>query len=230
MNLYILVEGRRTESIVYPRWLGMLLPGFDRIKDPFILKEHKLKGNFYYLFDGGGYPNMLKDAVSGAMDINEIGAFNYYIICLDTDDEDSYDREQAVRERIKEHGIELKAELVVITQKVCIESWFLGNRNLIKGNMKGSEISKYIDFYNVAEQDPELMPKPTYCSDTTAIYHFKYLEAVMKKNGMRYTKGKPYDVCTKDYLTELILRSYFTGHLATFQKFIDFCMKIKEQL
>ncbi|HHT93644.1 MAG TPA: hypothetical protein GXZ66_09125 [Clostridiaceae bacterium] len=229
MNLYILVEGRRTESIVYPSWLGHLLPGFKRLKDPFMLKDNNVKGNHYYLFDGGGYPNMLKDAVAGAMDINEIGAFDYYIICLDTDDEDCYEREQAVLDRLKDNGVEPKAELVVITQKVCIESWFLGNRELVKKSLRGADIEKYINFYNVGEKDPELMPKPIYSTDSIAMFHYKYLRTLMKKNGMNYTKGRPYEVCSKDYLTELILRSYYTGHLESFSRFVDLCMKIKER-
>ena len=31
MNLYFLVEGRRTERWVYPAWLGYLLPHFTRV-------------------------------------------------------------------------------------------------------------------------------------------------------------------------------------------------------
>lgn len=229
MNLYFLVEGRRTESIVYPRWLSLLLPDFKRIKDPFILKDNNVEGNHYYLFDGGGYPNMLKDAIAGAMDLNEIGAFDYYIICLDTDDDDCYERERAVLRRFEESGVELKAKLVVITQQVCIESWFLGNKKLVKKHLKGADIERYLNFYNVGERDPEYMKKPTYSTDSIAVFHYKYLKTLMKKNGLNYTKGKPFDVCEKDYLTELILRSFYTGHLNSFRRFVDLCMEIKER-
>jgi hypothetical protein len=226
MNLYFLVEGRRTESIVYPRWLRLLLPDFERIQDPFSLTA-KCHGNHYYLFDGGGYPNMLKDAVAAAMDLNEIGVFDYFIVCLDTDDESCSAREDIVRHRIAESGVSLKSTLVVITQKVCIESWFLGNRALFKSKHKDTEYLKYINFYDTSKYDPEYMDKPNYFKDSTAIFHFKYFDTVMRKNGLRYTKGKPYDVCEKEFLEELITRAYFTDHLNSFKKFIDLCRLIK---
>ena len=110
------------------------------------------------------------------------------IICLDTDDEDYYEREQAVLDRLKDNGVEPKAELVVITQKVCIESWFLGNRELVKKSLRGADIEKYINFYNVGEKDPELMSKPIYSTDSIAMFHYKYLRTLMKKNGELYQR------------------------------------------
>ena len=39
MNLYFLVEGRRTESKVYPRWLSYLLPEYRQVNNHTQLRE-----------------------------------------------------------------------------------------------------------------------------------------------------------------------------------------------
>jgi len=47
MNIYFLVEGRRTEKKVYPRWLSYLLPELKEVTDPF-----EIGFNNYYVFNG----------------------------------------------------------------------------------------------------------------------------------------------------------------------------------
>ncbi|MDR0286326.1 MAG: hypothetical protein LBI03_01240 [Clostridiales bacterium] len=222
MNLYFIVEGRRTESIVYPKWMSILLPDFQRIFDPFEVPED---GSHYYLFDGGGYPNILKDMIHAAEDINEIGKYDYFIVCLDCDDDTTEMRREQVFERFRERNITINSELIVITQRVCIESWFLGNRKLDKIS---GEIRKYFDFYNVHLDDPELMKKPWYFQESTSQFHFRYMEELAFKNGLRYSKSRPDVVCSKDYLFQLIERAEDTGHLRSFYRFIKFCKHIKK--
>jgi len=51
MNLYFLVEGRRTERKVYRTWIQHIFPELkesDRIED--------VKENNFYIISGGGYP------------------------------------------------------------------------------------------------------------------------------------------------------------------------------
>ena len=45
MNLYFLVEGRRTEKKVYPKWLSVLLPQINEVKFP-----HEITQNNFYIF------------------------------------------------------------------------------------------------------------------------------------------------------------------------------------
>lgn len=52
MNIYIIVEGERTETIVYPAWIIQLLaPKLKRIDDAWDVKG---KRDCYYLFSAGG--------------------------------------------------------------------------------------------------------------------------------------------------------------------------------
>jgi hypothetical protein len=47
MNLYFLVEGKRTEKKVYPAWLAHLLPELQRVQN-----YDQVNQNNYYLFSG----------------------------------------------------------------------------------------------------------------------------------------------------------------------------------
>ncbi len=51
MNLYFLVEGKRTEPKIYPSWFEYLLPNYNKIQNP-----GKVSNNNYYLISGLGYP------------------------------------------------------------------------------------------------------------------------------------------------------------------------------
>lgn len=221
-----MVEGKRTESIVYPAWLSILVPELERIYDPFAVKD-----NQYYLFDGGGYPNILKDMINAIHDINDIGRFDYFVVCLDADDESISRRVNTVKNKIAEEGVVPSCKVIVIVQKKCIETWFLGNRDLYtpKGKAR-STFRKYADFYNVSMLDPEHMEKPFYFSESTAQYHYRYLEAMLREKGLRYTKGKPYCVCGDGYINSLLKRINTTDDLNSFRFFINFCSRIRNEI
>ena len=83
MNLYIVVEGSRTELNVYPAWLALLAPQMHRIENAWDLKE-----NNCYMFSGGGIPSVYDHIVHAAEDINNINAggikYDYLVVCMDT--------------------------------------------------------------------------------------------------------------------------------------------------
>jgi len=53
---------------------------------------------------------------------------------------------------------------------------------------------------------------------------------LLNERNMCYSKGKTDDVASKIYFDELIKRIEATKHLKSFKVFIDFCLKIKEEL
>ena len=224
MNLYFLVEGKRTESIIYPMWLSVLLPELSRTYDAFSITD-----NQYYLFDGGGYPNILKDMINALYDINEIGKYDYFIVCIDADDESIREREESVRKRIRDEGLELNFEVVVIVQKKCIETWFLGNRYMYTYKKTGA-FSKFSGFYNVYINNPEHMDKPFGFDESTAQFHFRYLEAMLREKGIRYSKSRPYDVGREAYLKALIERCDDTDDLGSLRFFLNFCKRIRKEI
>ncbi len=82
MNLYFLVEGRRTEARLYPRWLSYLLPHFSRVEYP-----DEASNNTFFLISGEGYPRLLDVQLPHAIqDVNDVGRYDYLIVCLDADE------------------------------------------------------------------------------------------------------------------------------------------------
>ena len=162
-------------------------------------------------------------------DVNNIGRFDYLIVCLDGDDEGVEIREQQVNNFIKENNLQLSSdcELKIIVQDKCIETWFLGNENIYSRQPESDELRAYTQYYNVQKLDPELMEKPE-GFDTSAQFHEKYLKEILAAKKLSYTKQKPNEVLKEYYLKELISRIETTNHLQSFKVFYDFCIAIKE--
>ena len=225
MNLYFLVEGRQTESRVYPAWLSHLLPLHRRIDAP-----DEASGNSYFLISGEGYPQMLAEGLPASVaDIRAADNYDYLVICLDVDETTPAYREAEVKDYLDAvvEGLPDRTIPKVIAQNRCIESWFLGNRAVFPRNPHDRDLRGHIAFYDVSEQCPEAMG----CRDgfpTHAGFHHDYLVRVLGERNLRYTKHFPGTVQERYYLEELIARSEATGHLRTFRTFVELCARVRE--
>lgn len=84
MNLYLLVEGRRTEAKVYPAWIKHLIPRMRQAKTP---RDLNSKRGSFYLFSGNGYPRLLGDPLRRSIeDVNMAGRYDHLVVCLDADE------------------------------------------------------------------------------------------------------------------------------------------------
>ncbi len=81
MNLYFLVEGRRTERKVYPMWLSILKPEIKRVN-----YAVDAASNNYYLISGEGYPLLFNQLRNSILEVNEIGKYDYLVLCLDAEE------------------------------------------------------------------------------------------------------------------------------------------------
>lgn len=228
MNVYFLVEGKQTEKKVYPEWLSILLPEIKQVG----FFEEVVELN-YKLFSGNGFPHLLHNHLQASVeDVNSAGNYDYFVICLDSDEFSVAERIDEIHEFMDNHNLKLspQTKLKVIVQQRCIESWLLGNRRIFKNNPQGQSLIDSINFYDVSKDDPEQMGKPQNYIGSTSDFHFGYLRDMLKERNISYTKRFPRDVIEEHYLNELILRSKQTQHLQTFKQFIDFCTELKEQL
>lgn len=228
MNAYFLVEGKRTERKVYPKWLSLLIPDLK-----FVNFFDDVVSNNYKIFSGEGFPHLLHKHLKASIeDVNEDGNYQYFIICLDADDCSVEDRIHEVNEFLKENEIILNdgIEFRIVVQEKCIESWLLGNRNVFKMNPSDPDLVKAVQFYNVSEEDPERMDKPADFDGSVSDFHYSYLKSMLRERHVSYTKKNPRDVTEKHYLDELISRHQDTGHLVTFKNFIDLCVELESKL
>ncbi len=226
MNLYFLVEGRRTETRVYPQWLTHLLPHYSRV----LSVESVLKNN-YFLLSGEGYPRLLDEALQRSIeDINACGRYTYFVICVDADDFSVEERSREVMARLEAASpvLDPSVSARILVQNRSIETWFLGNRAVFPRNPNGKKFREFVKFYNVSENDPEIMGMMDDHSNH-ADFHHEYLREMFIERGIFYTKRNPGHVADGEYLNRLIGRTQdCRDHLATFQTFLSLCRNIHQ--
>ena len=224
MNFYIVVEGDKTEMSVYPAWLSVLAPTYTRINSAWDVNE-----NNYYLFSAGGIPSIYTHVKNAVLDINEINSkggphYDYLLVCLDTEGENRDYIMQQIEKQLKSEGVSLQnAELVVFEQKVCMETWFLGNQSVFKENPQNPEYLDFIRYYNVGRDNPEEMGNMNEKKfTTTARFHVRYLKRMLEERNIAYSKKNTDDVQQSSYLQQLIKRYEETEHIATFGSWYEF--------
>ena len=249
MNFYFVFEGK-TEPIVYKKWLSVLLPELTEV-DSF---DAVNQNNYYYESDMG-VPSCYRVAANAIQDINECPKYNYLVLFTDAD---RFTVAEKKAEADKQINLELQdkpfktlpenCKLEIIVQKVCIETWFLGNRDFfVRHPQHNSLLKQYIAYFDVFTNNPEDLAsefvqdeentKDNFGYKTKALFHEGYLREIFKerssasKKSFSYHKSKPIEVQEKYYLEQLIARiEANSDHLLSFQEFIEFCLKIKGQL
>jgi hypothetical protein len=225
MNIYFLVEGKRTEMKVYPKWLAYLVPELQKVQTFDTVHQ-----NNYFMFSGNGFPSLLHNHLRNCvLDINDTGKYDYFVICLDADEKSIEDCKQEVVEFMLQENIYLNppTQFKIIVQNRCLETWFLANPKIFKKNPHSDFLRKCVEFYNVKQQDPELMDKPNDFESTISVFHSSYLQELLAERNIIYTKKSPQGVTEEYFLRELILRSQKTNHISSFQSFIEFCEQIR---
>lgn len=229
MNIYLLVEGQSTEAEVYPAWLSYLLPELKRVYN----YKNVVKNN-YYLFSSNGMPYINNDILNAIKDINCLGKYDYFVICVDSDAATVEQRKHKIHKLLNDEGINLKnTKLKIVVQNCCIETWFLGNRKVYKKNPNKNMVFKnYSDIYNVSTKDPEQMGKPNNFEGSISQFHFKYLKVMFNERcNMVYSKSNSSEVQKNTYLEELQNRVRDEPlHLKSFNDFLDFCSIIRAEI
>lgn len=227
MNIYFLVEGRRTEKKVYPKWLRHLIPELSEIRNPFAVNR-----NNFYIFNGNGFPSILNNHLRNSVeDVNNIGNFDYLVMCIDADELEVQERTKEVMDFFIEEDINLNSntQFVLIVQNRCIETWCLGNRRVYKRNPSEETAREYVNFYDVSVDDPELMGKLD-SFQTKAQFHASYLKEMLFERNIRYSKNHPNGIVEKTYLNEMIKRFQETRHITSFKSFLYFCDKVRKEI
>lgn len=175
MNVYFLVEGAKTEVKIYPQWLSYLVPNLSRVDF-----AHQAVNNNYYLMSGMGSPRILHIELANAVaEINELDNYDYLVLVIDADDMSEQEKIEEVKKFTIDNNIILNSNchLCIIAQKYCIETWFLGNKKVFsKTPNKKSDFYKHAKFYDVSQENPELMDKPEWFNFSASIYHETYLK------------------------------------------------------
>jgi hypothetical protein len=222
MSIYCLVEGK-TEKATYPSWFQYLLPKYTEVKQP-----EQASAKNYFVFSAGGQPlwNQLEGAIAT---VNEFSQYKYLLLCADLEwrlDRQTFIHE-AEAELIKRGSTPKHAEIIYILQNRCIETWFLGNQNLMKQNKCRAACKEYLEFYDVSIHCPELMGKPDWYPgrprNAIARFHQQYLQKIAKCN----PKNNAKQFQSQEFVDGLKVRvTNYQDHLPSFQKLLDFCQAL----
>lgn len=242
MNFYFVFEGK-TEAIVYKKWLSVLLPNLTEV-DSF---DAVSQNNYYYESDMG-VPDCYRVAANAIQEINEVPKYDYLVLFTDADRLTISEKKAEAFEKIKLNlqnkpfqTLPENCQLEIIIQKVCIETWFLGNRNFFVRNPQNNQLLKqYIKYFDVSQSDPEDLAsefeqneentREIFGYKTKALFHEGYLREIFKERNLSYSKSRPKEVQEKFYLEQLLTRIKTNpDHLHSFQQFIEFCSKIDVQ-
>lgn len=222
MNLYFLVEGRQTEKKVYQSWIGHV---FSHLKKADLIEE--VRRDAYRLIPVEGNTNRVDNIERALKEINqhnttaaENGAepFDHLFVCLDAEEVDLEAKvaqiEALVAGRVK------PTQCHAVVHNCCIETWFLGNRQVMKRNPQSQRLRVWKAFYDVSKQCPESMEcHPDF--RLRADFHLEYLKEMLRERGLNYSKSLPRPVQESSYLLALVERHEKTGHIASFGHLVE---------
>ncbi len=213
MNVYLLVEGDRTEKIIYRNWISAIFPQLSQVAT-----VEAVQDNHFFLISGHGYPSYLSRIKAALTDILSIHRFDHFFICIDAE-------EMSLQEKVAEIQAILDdspffANTHIIVHDCCIETWFLGHQRMLKTHPLSDDLRAFKKFYDVSLQDPEKMGAPEHY-ETRAQYHLDYLKAMLREQEVQYSKTLPRCTAEKHYFDSLADRFDNTQHLASFGRLLQ---------
>ena len=203
-----------------------LLPELTRVQSYDEVNEKN-----YYLISGEGYPSLYDFIPPSIEEINLSGKYNYFVLCLDAEENTVAERHAEIYDFFNQEKLALKnAELILIVQNRCLESWLLGNRKIYSRNPQNKPLLDYTKYYDISVNCPENMGKYQNFN-THAQFHGAYLRSLFEAKNITYSKKRPGDVLKPFYLEQLLARIQFQPEqLTTLRQFIDFCNIVKSKL
>ena len=101
---------------------------------------------------------------------------------------------------------------------MCIESWFLGNKDAFPDSYN-DEFKKYVEHFNVKQCSPDKMRSPN-PDISDAQYSYKYLVEMLRQSGKVYGKSKAQFVTSPNYIDGINNR-YADGDIQSFKELLD---------
>ncbi|TDD76928.1 hypothetical protein [Flavobacterium caseinilyticum] len=226
MNLYFILEGEKTEILLYPKWISYVLPDYSQVD----FENQVIKNNFY-IFSGGGIPSIYNHTVNAIKNINDNPVFDRLIVCLDGEEIGIEGRIKEIKDYIEKSKVILNenCKLDFVVQNVCVETWFLGNRKIVKKNPDGTLLKEFKIFYDVSTNDPEELDLMKGFRNK-AHFHYSYFREILKEHyNLVYKKSQPKVVLEKTFFDELEIRITETNHLSSFKQLITLLYQIKSE-
>lgn len=223
MNFYFLLEGRSTERRVYRAWVPRVFPHLSEVH-----RAAEVEHNHFFLFSANGQPAIFDAIDATIQDICARPVFNNLLICLDAEESGYTDKLREIRDVLDtstaRHNLHKHAphlQIHPIVQHCCIETWFLGNMDMLPPESRTEPLRAWRQIYDVRTRDPEHLPALAGYR-IRAQFHHDYLCAMVRDRSpkLSYSKNNPGHVCDASYLAALVRRHRETGHIASFGELV----------
>lgn len=213
MNIYVVTEGK-AEKIVFEHWIPMVNPSLSYIE-----RIDDLTNNNFYVVSGNGYPYYYEIIEDAIQDVNQIG-FDRLVVSLDSEEMTKQDKYTEANEFISQKYC--VADIRIVVQHYCFETWALGNRRLIRTNPSLPKLREYMRFFDIKLADPELLPGKPDEELNRAQLSEKYLRCALndRHRNLTYSKSNPQYLLHPTYFTQVKSRLSDTGHIASFDDFL----------
>jgi len=215
MNLYVVVEGK-VEKDVYKEWIPFVNPQLSYVE-----RFNDVNQDCFYLVTGGGYPgyfNVIDDAIA---DVNGNPNFDRLVISVDSEELTRSEKYNEVWKLVSQRVV--SAEVRIVIQHFCIETWGLANRKVFSSPAKSDKLREYKQFFSVRVNDPELLPPYHKEGLNRSQFAEKYLRLALndKFKNLTYTKKAPDVLLHPKYFDQVKNRFLETHHIASFETFLS---------
>lgn len=225
MNIYLLMEGSKTEPLVYQSWITHVAPHMSLVN-----RLSEIKSNNFYMISSEGYPRILTHSIKNTIDdINKTASIDALWIIVDTENSTINQRVEAIKNELDNNNLSRHIDIRLIIQKCCLETWGFGNDRIFPNNNIDPELQDYLNYYDIRVLDPEQMTCPEDYDGSIANYHLHYLRKILKMKRISYTKNRPNDLLKGYYFDEICARVKDTGHLSTFENLSDILLNLKDE-
>jgi len=215
MNLYIVVEGEVGEKYLYQSWVPLVNPNLTYVPHISLIDE-----NHFSIISGGGFPNYFDTIQDAIEDVSIYNVIDRLVISVDSEDLSYSDKLEEMTDFLSQ--FKCRAEIKIIIQHFCLETWALGNRKIIRPNPQSQKLIEYKRFYNVRSEDPELLPPYTLLELNRAQFAEIYLRKALndKFRNLTYSKRNPKALLNPKYFERVKERYEQTGHIKSFDDFL----------
>jgi hypothetical protein len=215
MNIYIVTEGI-AEKIVFQSWIPLINPSLS-----YTTYLDDVTDDNFYIISGMGYPYYFDILDNAIQDVNNLGRFDRLVVSVDSEEMTKQQKYDEISEFVSK--LNCIAEIRVIIQHFCFETWALGNRRLFRNNPSLSKLREYKTLFNVKIKDPELLPSKPDEELNRAQFAEKYLRLALNDRfrNLSYFKSNPKALLHTTYFTQIKNRLNDTGHISSFDDFLN---------
>ena len=214
MNIYIITEGICEKSI-YISWIPLLNHTLSNVE-----KLQEINNNNFIIYSGDGYPQYFEMIDCAIEDVNNLGNVDRLVICIDSEEMSYNEKYDEISEHIRSK--KCIAEIKIVIQFFCFETWALGNRKIVPHKPKTEIVKEYKEYFDVSNNNPELLPGYSPENLNRAQFSEKYLRKLLNDKGhLSYNKSNPYYVKHPNFYKEVKKRHIETKHIMSFKFFLE---------